>query len=95
MGWVCDPTSKTGTQSHAGMSSMPGIARVLEAEKSGGRGSPWSSKSTTPDRSGVPLQVRAPRLKQAMTAIHAYEFEPSCALLDVLEETPECWGTAS
>ena len=36
----------------------------------------------------MPLQGRGLRLKQAMAAIRAYEYELSRALLDVLEETP-------
>ena len=36
----------------------------------------------------MPLQGRGLRLKQAMAAIRAYEFELSRALLDVLAETP-------
>jgi selenocysteine lyase/cysteine desulfurase len=35
-----------------------------------------------------PYQGRSLKLKQAMSAIRAYEFELSRALLDVLEETP-------
>ena len=72
---------ETGTQNHEGIAGVLGALEYLEwlGETYGGR----YAEKYAGDYSG-----RALRLKQAMAAIRAYEFEVSRAVLDVLEETP-------
>jgi cysteine desulfurase family protein (TIGR01976 family) len=78
-----DPPGKfeTGTQNHEGIAGVLGAVEYLE----------WlgalfgqQHEASYADR----YTGRRLRLKQAMTAIRAYEFEISWAMLDVLEETP-------
>jgi cysteine desulfurase family protein (TIGR01976 family) len=78
-----DPPGKfeTGTQNHEGIAGVLGAVEYLE----------WLGALF-----GQPYEVkyaerfhgRRLRLKQAMTALRAYEFEVSRLLLEVLEETP-------
>ncbi len=72
---------ETGTQNHEGIAGVLGALEYLEwiGETFG---EPFAEKYT-----GT-YEGRRLRLKQAMSAIRAYEFELSRALLDVLEETP-------
>ena len=78
-----DPPGKfeTGTGNFEGYAGVLGALDYLEwvGENFGGR---YVEKYA--DR----YQGRALKLKQAMSAIRAYEYELSRALLDVLEETP-------
>lgn len=78
-----DPPGKfeTGTQNHEGIAGVLGAVEYLE----------WVGalfgeryEAGYAER----YQGRRLRLKQALTAIRAYEFEISRAVLDVLEETP-------
>jgi len=73
---------ETGTQNHEGIAGVLGAIEYLE----------WVGKTFGGEYAekyaGVPLQGRRLHLKQAMSAIRAYEFELSRAVLDVLEETP-------
>jgi len=78
-----DPPGKfeTGTQNHEGIAGVLGAIEYLE----------WVGETfgqVYADKYTWRYQGRRLRLKQAMTAIRAYEFELSRALLDVLEETP-------
>jgi len=78
-----DPPGKwmTGTQNHEGIAGMLGAIDYLE----------WVGKTfgaTYAEKYADRYQGRRLHLKQAMSAIRAYEFELSRALLDVLEETP-------
>jgi cysteine desulfurase family protein (TIGR01976 family) len=72
---------ETGTQNHEGIAGLLGALEYLEwlGETFGGE---YLAKY------GDDFEGRRLRLKQAMAAIRAYEFELSRALLDVLEETP-------
>ena len=78
-----DPPGKfeTGTQNHEGIAGVLGALQYLE----------WIGETFGQDYnekfSGL-FTGRRLRLKQAMAAIRAYEFELSRALLEVLEETP-------
>ena len=95
-----DPPGKfeTGTGNFEGIAGVLGALEYFEwvgetfgenyAEKYGGRGTSGALKGISQDSYGVPQQGRRLRLKQAMSAIRAYEYELSRALLDVLEETP-------
>lgn len=78
-----DPPGKfeTGTQNHEGIAGVLGAVEYLEwvGALFGGR-----YEADYAER----YQGRRLRLKQALTAIRAYEFEISRAVLDVLEETP-------
>ncbi|MDX1437607.1 MAG: cysteine desulfurase-like protein [Anaerolineales bacterium] len=78
-----DPPGKweTGTQNHEGIAGVLGALEYLEwlGEHYGG---------VYLEKYGGDFSGRALRLKQAMAAIRAYEFELSRALLDVLQETP-------
>ena len=78
-----DPPGKfeTGTQNHEGIAGMLGAVEYLEWV---GEAFGTQHLEKYQDR----YQGRALKLKQAMSAIRAYEFELSHALLDVLEETP-------
>jgi cysteine desulfurase family protein (TIGR01976 family) len=71
---------ETGTQNHEGMAGVLGTIEYLE----------WLGQTFGGDYaekySG--MQGRRLRLKEAMAAIRAYEFEVSRALLDVLQEMP-------
>jgi cysteine desulfurase family protein (TIGR01976 family) len=80
-----DPPGKfeTGTQNHEGIAGLLGALEYLEwlGEKFGGE-----------TREGLAeghYTGRRLRLKQAMTAIRAYEFEISRALLSTLESIPD------
>lgn len=71
----------TGTQSHEGIAGVLGALEYLE----------WVGQTfggVYADKYSERFGGRKLRLKQAMAAIRAYEFEISRALLDVLEETP-------
>jgi cysteine desulfurase family protein (TIGR01976 family) len=72
---------ETGTGNFEGMVGALGAIEYLEwiGEKFG---------SAYMEKYQEPYQGRSLKLKQAMSAIRAYEFELSRALLDVLEETP-------
>lgn len=72
---------ETGTGSFEGYAGVLGALEYLEwlGENSG---EPYAEKYQGK------YQGRALKLKQAMSAIRAYEYELSRALLDVLEETP-------
>lgn len=72
---------ETGTQNHEGIAGLLGALEYLE----------WVGETFGGDyleKYQGRYQGRALRLKQAMSAIRAYEFELSRAMLDVLEETP-------
>jgi cysteine desulfurase family protein (TIGR01976 family) len=72
---------ETGTQNHEGIAGVLGALEYLE----------WLGENFGEDfleKYTDQYQGRRLRLKQAMAAIRAYEFELSRALLDVLEETP-------
>jgi cysteine desulfurase family protein (TIGR01976 family) len=95
-----DPPGKfeTGTGNFEGMAGVLGALDYLGwvgetfgeeyAEKYGSRGRSRDDETVADRRADLPLQGRCLRLKQAMSAIRAYEFELARALLDVLEETP-------
>lgn len=72
---------ETGTQNHEGIAGALGAIEYLEWV-----GETFGSEYT--EKYQGRFSGRALRLKQAMSAIRAYEFELSRALLDVLEETP-------
>jgi cysteine desulfurase family protein (TIGR01976 family) len=70
---------ETGTQNHEGIAGVLGALEYLA----------WVGKTFGGDYAGkYPGGGRRAQLKQAMSAIRAYEFELSRTLLDVLEETP-------
>jgi cysteine desulfurase family protein (TIGR01976 family) len=72
---------ETGTQNHEGIAAVLGALEYLE----------WVGVEfgqVYADKLADKYQGRALRLKQAMNAIRAYEFELSRALLDALEEIP-------
>jgi len=72
---------ETGTQNHEGIAGVLGAIEYLE----------WLGETFGGDYQEAytgRYEGRRLRLKQAMAAIRAYEFELSRALLDVLEETP-------
>jgi cysteine desulfurase family protein (TIGR01976 family) len=72
---------ETGTQNHEGIAGVLGAVEYLE----------WLGKTYGGDyaeKYGESFSGRRLHLKQAMSAIRAYEFELSRTLLDVLEETP-------
>ena len=78
-----DPPGKwmTGTQNHEGIAGVLGAIDYLE----------WLGKTfgaNYTEKYAEHYSGRRLHLKQAMSAIRAYEFELSRALLDVLEETP-------
>ncbi len=78
-----DPPGKfeTGTGNFEGYAGVLGALEYLE----------WLGEtfgSHYSEKYEEKYQERALLLKQAMAAIRAYEYELSCALLDVLEETP-------
>jgi cysteine desulfurase family protein (TIGR01976 family) len=78
-----DPPGKfeTGTQNHEGIAGVLGALEYLA----------WTGEvfgKNYAEKYAGKFQGRALKLKQAMSAIRAYEFELSRALLDVLEETP-------
>jgi selenocysteine lyase/cysteine desulfurase len=78
-----DPPGKfeTGTQNYEGIAGMLGAIEYLE----------WVGQTYGGDyleKYGERFSGRRLRLKQAMSAIRAYEYELACAVLDVLEETP-------
>ena len=72
---------ETGTGNFEGYAGLLGALEYLEwvGETFGGHYA---------EKYGEQFQGRALKLKQAMSAIRAYEYEVSRALLDVLEETP-------
>lgn len=78
-----DPPGKfeTGTQNHEGIAGVLGALEYLEwvGETFGGHYA---------EKYGDGFSGRRLRLKQAMAAIRAYEYELSRLLLDILEETP-------
>lgn len=78
-----DPPGKfeTGTQNHEGIAGMLGAIEYLEWV-----GETFGQNYT--EKYAECYSSRRLKLKQAMTAIQAYEYEISRALLDVLEETP-------
>ncbi len=72
---------ETGTQNHEGIAGVLGAVEYLE----------WLGANfgeQQHEQYAGQFQGRRLRLKQAMTAIRAYEFEISRAMLEVLEETP-------
>ena len=72
---------ETGTQNHEGIAGVLGTVEYLE----------WLGANfgeLQRDEYAGRFQGRRLRLKQAMTAIRAYEYEISRAMLEVLEETP-------
>ena len=72
---------ETGTQNHEGIAGVLGALEYLE----------WLGKTFGEDQAELyrdRFQGRKLLLKQAMSAIRAYEYEISRALLDVLQETP-------
>jgi cysteine desulfurase family protein (TIGR01976 family) len=72
---------ETGTQNHEGIAGVLGAVEYLEwlgANFGEQQGEQYAER----------FQGRRLRLKQAMSAIRAYEFEISRAMLEVLEETP-------
>jgi len=72
---------ETGTQNHEGLAGVLGAVEYLE----------WLGETYGGQYAGEQrgrYQGRTLRLKQAMSAIRQYEFALSCAVLDVLEETP-------
>jgi cysteine desulfurase family protein (TIGR01976 family) len=77
-----DPPGKfeTGTQNHEGIAGVLGALEYLE----------WVGVSFGEhyDEKYAQFEGRKRRLKQAMDAIRAYEFELSRAVLESLEETP-------
>jgi cysteine desulfurase family protein (TIGR01976 family) len=78
-----DPPGKfeTGTQNHEGIAGVLGTVEYLE----------WIGAlfgQQYEENYAEHYSGRRLRLKQAMTAIRAYEYEISRVLLDVLEETP-------
>ncbi len=89
---------ETGTQNHEGIAGVLGAIEYLEwvgktfggeyAEKYAGKGTPKLAGAISRDHPGVPLQDRRLHLKQGMSAIRAYEFDLSRAVLDILEEMP-------
>jgi cysteine desulfurase family protein (TIGR01976 family) len=91
-----DPPGKfeTGTGNFEGYAGVLGALEYLEwvgetfgqdyAEKYGGA----SGASEPQGGANAPFSGRRLRLKQAMAAIRAYEYELARSLLDVLEETP-------
>jgi cysteine desulfurase family protein (TIGR01976 family) len=78
-----DPPGKfeTGTQNHEGIAGVLGAVEYLEWV-----GALFGRRYETDYAERY--QGRRLRLKQALTAIRAYEFEISRAMLDMLEETP-------
>lgn len=72
---------ETGTQNHEGIAGVLGAVEYLEW-----LGAVFGQQQQT--KYAEHFQGRRLRLKQAMGAIRAYEFEISRAVLDVLEETP-------
>ena len=78
-----DPPGKfeTGTQNHEGIAGVLGAVEYLEWVGAT-FGQPYEEKYAGR------YQGRGLRLKQALTAIRAYEFEISRCMLEVLEETP-------
>ncbi len=72
---------ETGTQNHEGLAGVLGGIEYLEWV-----GSTFGGHYA--DKFAERYSDRRLRLKQAMAAIRAYEYELSRALLDVLEETP-------
>ena len=82
-----DPPGKfeTGTQNHEGIAGVLGAIEYLDwlGETFGGE-----YAESYAERYGEGFGGRRLLLKQAMSAIRAYEYELSRALLDVLEETP-------
>ncbi len=72
---------ETGTQNHEGIAGVLGALEYLE----------WLGKTFGEDQAELyrdRFQGRKLLLKQATSAIRAYEYEISRALLDVLQETP-------
>lgn len=72
---------ETGTQNHEGIAGVLGAVEYLE----------WLGVNFGEDQReqyAGHFQGRRLKLKQAMTAIRAYEYEISRAMLEVLEETP-------
>jgi len=72
---------ETGTQNHEGIAGVLGAIEYFD----------WLGTTFGEEYAGKYADRYADRrlhLKQAMTAIRAYEYEISRALLDVLEETP-------
>ncbi len=72
---------ETGTQNHEGIAGVLGAVEYLE----------WLGANFGEQQSEQytgQFQGRRLRLKQAMAAIRAYEFEINRAMLEVLEETP-------
>jgi cysteine desulfurase family protein (TIGR01976 family) len=72
---------ETGTQNHEGIAGVLGALEYLEWV-----GTAYGEMYT--EKYGQHFSGRRLRLKQAMAAIRAYEFDLSRATLEVLEETP-------
>jgi cysteine desulfurase family protein (TIGR01976 family) len=72
---------ETGTQNHEGIAGVLGAVEYLEW-----LGANFGEQQR--EQYAEKFQGRRLRLKQAMAAIRAYEFEISRAMLEVLEETP-------
>jgi len=72
---------ETGTQNHEGIAGVLGAVEYLEW-----LGAHFGEQQL--EQYAEHFQGRRLRLKQAMTAIRAYEYEISRAMLEVLEETP-------
>ena len=73
---------ETGTQNHEGLAGVLGALEYLE----------WVGETFGGEYCGASMRGAIPggalRLKQAMAAIRAYEFELSRSVLEILQETP-------
>jgi cysteine desulfurase family protein (TIGR01976 family) len=72
---------ETGTQNHEGIAGVLGAVEYLEW-----LGANFGEQQA--EQYAGRFQGRRLRLKQAMTAIRAYEYDISRAMLEILEETP-------
>ncbi len=72
---------ETGTQNHEGIAGVLGAVEYLEW-----LGANFGEQQA--EQYAGRFQGRRLRLKQALTAIRAYEYEISRAMLEILEETP-------
>jgi cysteine desulfurase family protein (TIGR01976 family) len=72
---------ETGTQNHEGIAGVLGAVEYLDWV-----GATFGQQNE--EKYGGRYQGRRLRLKQALTALRAYEFEISRLMLEVLEETP-------
>jgi selenocysteine lyase/cysteine desulfurase len=69
---------ETGTQNHEGIAGVLGAIEYFQ----------WIGREFGDENIGKEYQGRRRELKQAMTAIHAYEHELGEALLSALESVP-------